>query len=211
MNIDDTSLLSLYAASFHVFENVAKPSLPLSRSCCRNAQAVLNVPLVLIVQPRKHRKLPTTSVWNGRNCLCHGSTKIRLRRSYTCFCGDPDLLVWGKRNYIWTKKGIKVLFFAERPQKERPGCVSPAGSGRRLRVDTVGINRRGWARRMDFFSPCLTCYCQLLGDGGGQIWVTRVTVSRCYYNIHGEHHSRSGLTGRRQTRLWGHTGKHTPV
>lgn len=62
MNINDTSLLSLYAASFHVFENVAKPSLPLSRSCCRNAQAVLNVPLVLIVQPRKHRKLPTTSV-----------------------------------------------------------------------------------------------------------------------------------------------------
>ncbi|KAG7226484.1 hypothetical protein INR49_003804 [Caranx melampygus] len=50
------------SASFHVFENVAKRSLPLSRICCRNAQAVLNVPLVLIVQPRKHRKLPTTSV-----------------------------------------------------------------------------------------------------------------------------------------------------
>lgn len=42
-----------------------------------SALAVLNVPLFLIVQPRKRRKPSTTLVWNGRNCFCHGSAGIQ--------------------------------------------------------------------------------------------------------------------------------------
>lgn len=38
----------------------------------------------LIVQQRKHRKVSTTSVWNGRKWPCHGSTEISLRSGYTC-------------------------------------------------------------------------------------------------------------------------------
>lgn len=100
-----------------------------------NAQAVLNVPPLLIVQPRKHRKLPTTSVWNGRNCSYHGSTKIRLRRSYTC------ILRWSRPASVREtglhpeeEKGLKCCFSPNKKNKEkRPGCVSS-----RQRTATAG-------------------------------------------------------------------------
>ncbi|GLD57681.1 mitogen-activated protein kinase 8 isoform X3, partial [Lates japonicus] len=84
------------------FKTLRNRRFRLPAAAAGNAQAVLNVPPLLIVQPRKHRKLPTTS--NGR-------------------------------------------------------VVSPTGGERRLRVDTVGINRRGVLRgvlHLNAQSQCLS-------------------------------------------------------
>lgn len=124
----------------------------------RNAQAVLNVPWLLIVQRRKHRRFRRPSVWNGRNCfLGHGSTATRLLRY---------ILRWpwfasvrgGNRESI--RNGIKDLLFYffnsnwEKPEK-RPGWLRSQAEDW-LRVNTAGISRRdGWATRMRLYSSVL--------------------------------------------------------
>lgn len=132
MNINDALLFSLCSVISCIWKRCETLASAFTGAAAGNAQAVLNAPLVLlIVQPRKHRKLPTTSVWNGRNCLCHGSTKIRLRRSYTCILRrSRSTSVRGETElYPDEKRGLKCCFssisFPEQPQKrERPGCVS---------------------------------------------------------------------------------------
>lgn len=125
-----------------------------------NAQAVLNVPLVLIVQPRKHRKVSTTLVWNGRNCLCHGSTQIRLRRSYTCILQRPRPASVRETGAYPEDKGIKELFFSTK-KKASGLCLQQTANGDC--GSTLVINRRGVSSTYVFFpsyETCLTCYCQ---------------------------------------------------
>lgn len=124
------------------------------------------------------------------------------------FCGDPDLLLWTKRECIRKKTRIKELFFLLKTVQ----VVSPASSERRLRVDTVGITRRGVSSIYGFLS-LWDMFDVLLSTTVG--WVTDRCVSQplllnsVTIALHGNHHSRqdrSGLNG-----LSGYTGKHTTV
>lgn len=58
------------------------------------------------------------------------------------FCHGPGLLVWGKQDCVRRKTGLKSCF-SPKTKNKNVRVVFPAGSKRRLRVDTVGINRRG--------------------------------------------------------------------
>ena len=122
------------------------------------------------------------------------------------FCDDPALLAWEETGLYPEEKGIKERFFFLTKKKEKKRkkktsrkknvrVVSPAGSERRLRVDTVGINRRGWARHMDFFFFLRDVFDAVLSTVWSGEWyklmcVPHGTVNMCYYSVHGDHHSR---------------------
>lgn len=66
------------------------------------------------------------------------------------FCDDPGLLVWGKRECIRRKKGLKSCFS---PKKKPSGlCLQQAANGD-CGSTLLELTGEGWARHMDFFLP----------------------------------------------------------
>lgn len=142
--------------------------------------------LVLIVQPRKRRKVPPTSVWNGRNCLCHGSAKIRLRRSHTCTLPGPRPVSLRGHQSL-SEEGFQPCFVSV----NRPSCVS---GGRRTIGDCgstlLKLSGEGWARRLVIFHRwsvsvvLLSTVCEV----GGWWQVPNLGPSKCV--CYSRHYSR---------------------
>lgn len=180
------------------FQNVAKPPLPLSRSGCRERAGGLERP------PGPHCAAEETSQgfddvgMKWQKLLVSRKHKDQVtQRLHMYSAMIPACQCEGNGSVSGGKGGLKSCFSPKKkPKRKRPGCVS---SGRQ-RTATAGrlcwINRRGVSSTYGFYSSyeaCLTGYCPpLWGDGDRLMWVTRATVKRCYYNIHGDHQQQAG-------------------
>lgn len=126
-----------------------------------------------------------------------------------------DLLAWAEAGECLEGKGIRTSFF---PQKTNDRVVSPIGSEQRLRVDSVGIKRRGWVPHMPVYIPPTQFRCFIDKVWGtGTKWCVFNRLSPLFDTISNENgdHSRqdrSGLTGGKwATGLCSYTGQHTSL
>lgn len=139
-----------------------------------NALAVLNVPLLLIVQPRKRRKPSTTLLWNGRNCFCHGSAGIQERRNSIL---TPSCLRPASVSLSRGEKGSRLLF----PPPEKPTiglCLQ--------RADSFGIKQRGWVTHLTVFIARTQFQpCKRSGNGN-QMMRLKQTGASIWYSFQRE-------------------------
>lgn len=152
------------------FQNVAKPSLPLSRSGCRERAGGLERP------PGPHCAAEETSQgfddvgMKWQKLLVSRKHKDQVtQRLHMYFAMIPACQCEGNGSVSGGKKGLKSCFSPEKKTtKKNVRVVSPAaGSKRRLRVDSVGINRRGVSSIYGLYSSYETCcYCQPFGGMG---------------------------------------------